>query len=89
MTQSTGTSYHPPRRSRLRPCKTCLWHWPEVHGEEGHRCYNVESRYYRQECSKGCLRHTCKVARTEIRKFCWGDRATRPAHGRNIRGKAK
>lgn len=80
MTQSTGTSYHPPRRGRRKACGTCLWHWPEVHGGEGFRCYNVQSEHYRQEISVGCLRHTKKVAQTEIRKFCWGDRASRVTH---------
>ena len=65
--------YHQPGRKKKRPCETCLWHWPEVHGGEGYRCYNAGSAYYREESSAGCTDYETRVSQTKIKKFCWGD----------------
>lgn len=81
--------YHQPGRKKKRPCETCLWHWPEVHGGEGYRCYNIGSAYYREESSAGCTDYETRVSQTKIKQFCWGDQVSRPCYGRNTKGTAK
>ena len=81
--------YHQPGRKKKRPCETCLWHWPEVHGGDGYRCYNIGSAYYREEYSAGCTDYEKRVSQTNIKKFCCGDQVSRPCYGRNTKGTAK
>ena len=81
--------YYQPGRKKKRPCETCLWHWPEVHGGEGYRCYNIGSAYYREESSAGCTDYETRVSQTKIKKFCWGDQISRSCYGRNTKGTAK
>lgn len=77
--------YHQPGRKKKRPCETCLWHWPEVHGGDGYRCYNIGSAYYREESSAGCLEHERRyVEPTKCNKYkaVWGNPGT-PYHRNN------
>lgn len=32
--------------AKSKSCVNCLWCWPEIHGEEGYRCYNPQSPGY-------------------------------------------
>ena len=57
--------YYQPGRKQKRPCKICLWHWPEVHGGEGYRCYNIRSAYYREKSSAVCTDYETRVSQTE------------------------
>lgn len=37
------------RKKRHGRCSTCLWHWPELNGEPGYRCYCQQSPSYHLE----------------------------------------
>lgn len=70
------------RKKRHGRCSTCLWHWPEVHGGEGHRCYCQGSPKYHQETNGGCLEHERRyVEPTKCNKYkaVWGNPGT-PYH---------
>lgn len=62
------------RGGRHGICRTCLWHWPEVHGEEGFRCYCQESEHFHEEFSQGCRMHEKSLKETIRRlKLNWGE----------------
>lgn len=60
------------RAKRHGMCKTCLWHWPELNGEDKFLCYNRESAYYHQEFVPGC-RMWERKATIVGKKVNWGD----------------
>lgn len=67
-------------------CKTCLWHWPELFGGDGFRCYCRESEHYHDEFEKGCHLHEMKLP-TSMMKINWGE--PREHHKKSASGYGK
>lgn len=59
------------RKRRHGLCKTCLWHWPELHGEDKFLCYCPQSEHYHEEFVPGCRMWEGKLTETK-RQMNWG-----------------
>lgn len=74
-----------PKKRRRGRCATCLWHWPELHGEPGYRCYCQQSPSYHLEPPTSCGEYVRRVvAATKCNKYkaVWGNPGT-PYHRNN------
>lgn len=74
------------RKRRHGLCKTCLWHWPELHGEDKFLCYCPQSEHYHDEFEKGCHLHEMKLP-TSMMKINWGE--PREHHKKSASGYGK
>ena len=75
-----------PKKRRCGRCATCLWHWPELFGGDGFRCYCRESEHYHDEFEKGCHLHEMKLP-TSMMKINWGE--PREHHKKSASGYGK
>lgn len=57
---------------RKKSCATCLWCWPEIHGEEGYRCYKPNAPSYHKVPTYVCDAYEGKATPTDVKMF-WGE----------------
>lgn len=57
---------------KQRSCANCLWCWPEIHGEDGYRCYKPNSPSYHRVPTVKCDAWEVKATPTNFR-IDWGD----------------
>ena len=57
-----------------KSCATCLWCWPEIHGDGTRRCYAAGSPAYHQIPAHVCAKYEVQASgNIKLYPSCWGN----------------